>query len=62
MFQMTASEAFWAELTFALSFWETKKPVQHSRSPSVASGLNNESRASSVLRSAADLFQNVFKK
>ncbi|VVD05446.1 unnamed protein product [Leptidea sinapis] len=59
--KMTQSEAFWAELTFALSFWETEKPVQHSRPSSTASG-DMASRASSVLRSAADLFHiDVFK-
>lgn len=53
---MTQGEAFWAELTFALSFWETEKPVKHSRPSSSASESNVASRASSVLRSAADLF------
>ncbi|XP_047537910.1 glutamate receptor ionotropic, kainate 2-like [Vanessa atalanta] len=61
--KMTPSEAFWAELAFALSFWETEKPVQHSRSSSTASGSNIASRASSVLRSAVDLFHlEVFNK
>lgn len=60
---MTPTEAFWAELAFALSFWETEKPVQHSRSSSTASGSNIASRASSVLRSAVDLFHlDVFNK
>ncbi|XP_041980069.1 glutamate receptor ionotropic, kainate 2-like [Aricia agestis] len=60
--KMTQSEAFWAELSFALSFWETEKPVNHSRPSSSASGSNVASRASSVLRSAADLFHlDVFK-
>ncbi|XP_072932697.1 glutamate receptor ionotropic, kainate 2-like isoform X2 [Epargyreus clarus] len=60
--KMTQAEAFWAELTFALSFWETEKPVQHSRPSSSASESNMASRASSVLRSAADLFHlDVFK-
>ncbi|XP_075975527.1 glutamate receptor ionotropic, kainate 2-like [Anticarsia gemmatalis] len=54
--KMTQSEAFWAELAFALSFWETEKPVKHSRPSSSASSSPNPSRASSVLRSAADLF------
>ncbi|XP_045499036.1 glutamate receptor ionotropic, kainate 2-like [Colias croceus] len=59
--KMTQAEAFWAELAFALSFWETEKPVQHSRPSSSASG-DIASRASSVLRSAADLFNiDVFK-
>lgn len=62
-FQMTPSEAFWAELTFALSFWETEKPVQHAKSSSSGSGSNIASRASSVLRSAVDLFNlDVFNK
>ncbi|CAH0713965.1 unnamed protein product, partial [Brenthis ino] len=61
--KMTPTEAFWAELAFALSFWETEKPVQHSRSSSSASGSNIASRASSVLRSAVDLFHlDVFNK
>ncbi|XP_034827944.1 glutamate receptor ionotropic, kainate 2-like [Maniola hyperantus] len=61
--KMTPSEAFWAELTFALSFWETEKPVHHDRSSSSASGSNIASRASSVLRSAVDLFHlDVFNK
>ncbi|XP_048485518.1 glutamate receptor ionotropic, kainate 2-like [Plutella xylostella] len=59
--KMSQMDAFWAELTFAISFWETEKPVAHSRPSSSASGSNNVSRASSVLRSAADLF-NVFNK
>ncbi|CAH0399801.1 unnamed protein product [Chilo suppressalis] len=65
--KMTPSEAFWAELIFAISFWETEKPVQHSRPSSTASGSgsgsNAASRASSVLRSATDLFRldNVFR-
>ncbi|XP_031766702.2 glutamate receptor ionotropic, kainate 2-like isoform X1 [Galleria mellonella] len=54
--KMTQSEAFWAELIFALSFWETEKPVEHSRPSSSASESKAGSRASSVLRSAADLF------
>ncbi|KOB79074.1 Glutamate receptor, ionotropic kainate 2 [Operophtera brumata] len=53
---MSQSEAFWAELTFALSFWETEKPVKHSRPSTVASDSDKGSRASSVIRSAADLF------
>lgn len=58
---MTQTEAFWAELGFALSFWENEKPVQHSK-PSSKASSKNESRASSVLRSAADLFHiDVFK-
>uniref|UniRef100_A0A2H1W6P8 SFRICE_012305 n=1 Tax=Spodoptera frugiperda TaxID=7108 RepID=A0A2H1W6P8_SPOFR len=61
--KMTQSEALWAELTFALSFWETEKPVKHSRPSSPDSGTDRASRASSVLRSAADLFHlNVFNK
>ncbi|KAJ2951073.1 hypothetical protein O0L34_g5453 [Tuta absoluta] len=61
--KMTQSEAFWAELIFALSFWETEKPVEHDKSKSSsASDSNPGSRASSVLRSAADLFRlDVFK-
>nr|XP_037875292.1 glutamate receptor ionotropic, kainate 2 [Bombyx mori] len=60
--KMTQSEAFWAELKFALSFWETEKPVKHSRPSSSASESNPVSRASSVLRSAADLFHvDLFK-
>ncbi|CAH4033775.1 unnamed protein product [Pieris brassicae] len=60
--KMTQSEAFWAELAFALSFWETEKPVEHSRPSSSASG-DMASRASSVLRSAADLFNiDMFNK
>ncbi|XP_060801386.1 glutamate receptor ionotropic, kainate 2-like [Amyelois transitella] len=55
--KMTQSDAFWAELIFALSFWETEKPVQHSRPSSSASSSKHGSRASSVLRSAADLFK-----
>ncbi|KAL0830570.1 hypothetical protein ABMA28_002722 [Loxostege sticticalis] len=61
--KMTPTEAFWAELVFALSFWETEKPVAHSRPSSTASGSTSKgaSRASSVLRSAADLFRmNMF--
>ncbi|CAH2047171.1 unnamed protein product, partial [Iphiclides podalirius] len=59
--KMTQTDAFWAELTFALSFWETEKPVVHSRPSSSASG-SIASRASSVLRSAVDLFHlDVFK-
>ncbi|CAG9787776.1 unnamed protein product [Diatraea saccharalis] len=65
--KMTQTDAFWAELIFALSFWETEKPVQHSRPSSTASssgsGSNAGSRASSVLRSAADLFHlDMFNK
>ncbi|XP_039752079.1 glutamate receptor ionotropic, kainate 2-like isoform X2 [Pararge aegeria] len=61
--KMTPSEAFWAELTFALSFWETEKPVQHDRSSSSGSNSNIASRASSVIRSAVDLFHlDVFNK
>ncbi|CAH2093715.1 unnamed protein product [Euphydryas editha] len=61
--KMTPSEAFWAELTFVLSFWETEKPVQHSKSSSSGSDSNIASRASSVLRSAVDLFNlDVFNK
>ncbi|XP_068617451.1 uncharacterized protein [Battus philenor] len=53
--KMSQTDAFWAELAFALSFWETEKPVVHSRPSSSRSG-SIASRASSVLRSAADLF------
>ncbi|XP_049872660.1 glutamate receptor ionotropic, kainate 2-like isoform X2 [Pectinophora gossypiella] len=61
--KMTQWEAFIAELTFALSFWETEKPVEHPKSSSSsASSSNPASRASSVLRSAANLFRlDVFK-
>ncbi|XP_063622177.1 glutamate receptor ionotropic, kainate 2-like [Cydia splendana] len=62
--KMSRTEAFWAEFIFALSFWETEKPVAHSRPSSSASGSGSDdrSRASSVLRSAADLFRlDVFK-
>ncbi|CAK1555311.1 unnamed protein product [Leptosia nina] len=60
--KMSQMDAFWAELSFALSFWETEKPVEHSRPSSSASG-DMASRASSVLRSAVDLFNmDVFKK
>lgn len=60
---MTQSEALWAELSFALSFWETEKPVKHSRPSSSASSSHGASRASSVIRSAADLFHlDVFTK
>ncbi|XP_013173673.1 PREDICTED: glutamate receptor ionotropic, kainate 2-like [Papilio xuthus] len=59
--KMSQTDAFWAELAFALSFWETEKPVVHSRPSSSASG-SIASRASSVLRSAVDLFHlDVFK-
>ncbi|CAK1585391.1 unnamed protein product [Parnassius mnemosyne] len=59
--KMTQTEAFWAELAFVLSFWKTEKPVVHSRPSSATSG-SIASRASSVLRSAVDLFHlDVFK-
>ncbi|KAL4716083.1 hypothetical protein ACJJTC_013860 [Scirpophaga incertulas] len=55
--KMTPKEAFWAELIFAISFWETEKPVEHSRPSSTASASDVASRASSVLRAGADLFK-----
>ncbi|XP_053604449.1 glutamate receptor ionotropic, kainate 2-like isoform X2 [Plodia interpunctella] len=59
--KMTQSEAFWAEMIFALSFWETEKPVQHSPpTSSASSSTSKHSRTSSVLRSAADLFKMDF--
>ncbi|OWR43841.1 hypothetical protein KGM_209173 [Danaus plexippus plexippus] len=60
--KITQSEVFWAELKFALSFWETEKPVNISRSSS-AKSENIASRASSVLRSVLDLAHlDVFNK